>query len=182
MDVSPDECINLCSDDELEIDDQLADETKKAQKDEKDRIKRLDARNELLTQVLESQYLESQSKLQLLTQKSKSQSQDTESDNEVEDIDPNELLLDYDSKKNEKITVHPEITKLLKPHQKDGIKFMYDNCYGNVDQLDKSSGSGCILAHCMGLGKEPFYNILIKCKIFSFQLSIFDIFQAKRFN
>lgn len=30
---------------------------------------------------------------------------------------------------------------------------MYDSCYGSVDSLEKFPGSGCILAHCMGLGK-----------------------------
>lgn len=34
-----------------------------------------------------------------------------------------------------------------------GVKFMYDCCYGSVDSIDKHPGSGCILAHCMGLGK-----------------------------
>ena len=37
--------------------------------------------------------------------------------------------------------------------QVDGIKFMYDSCYGSVDNLEKYPGSGCVLAHCMGLGK-----------------------------
>lgn len=78
-------------------------------------------------------------------------SQETQGDDEL--IDENELVLDYDSKKKEKIIVHPDITKHLKEHQHDGIKFMYDCCYGSVDNLEKFPGSGCILAHCMGLGK-----------------------------
>lgn len=115
--------------------DQLADDTKLAQKEESDRIKRLDKKNERLTQFMESQRL------------SQSQSESQHG------IDPNEVVLDVDSKKNEKIVVHAEITKHLKAHQVEGIKFMYDCCYGSVDNLDKYPGSGCILAHCMGLGK-----------------------------
>lgn len=155
------ECISVSSDDDFEIDtttnekkngnddddeekekrgkrkllrpDQLADDTKHAQKEESDRIKRLDKKNERLTQFVESHRV-------------------SQNDSESQD-DPNEVLLDIDSKKDKKIFVHPEITKHLKKHQVEGIKFMYDCCYGSVDNLDKFPGSGCILAHCMGLGK-----------------------------
>ena len=113
--------------------DQLADDTKQAQKEEQERIKRLDKKNERLTQFIESQR--------------ESQEEDDEP------IDPNEVVLDIDTKKNERILVHPEITKHLKPHQVEGLKFMYDCCYGSIDNIDKYPGSGCILAHCMGLGK-----------------------------
>lgn len=160
--VSP-ECISVSSDDDMEIEstskkdgnddddeekekrvkrkllrhDQLADDTKQAQKEEADRIKRLDKKNERLSQFL--------------TSESQRMSQG-ESESEA-DIDPNQVVLDFDSKKKKKIVVHPEITKHLKAHQVEGIKFMYDCCYGSVDNLDKYPGSGCILAHCMGLGK-----------------------------
>lgn len=30
---------------------------------------------------------------------------------------------------------------------------MWDCCCESVKKIEKSSGSGCILAHCMGLGK-----------------------------
>lgn len=117
-------------------DDQLADDTKQAQRDEHERIKRLEKKNSRLSQYIESQRILSQ-----------------ESQDDIELMDENELILDFDSKKKEKIIVHPDITKHLKQHQHDGIKFMYDCCYGSVDNLDKYPGSGCILAHCMGLGK-----------------------------
>lgn len=45
---------------------------------------------------------------------------------------------------------------ILKPHQIDGIKHMYKCSYGQIDKIvrnPKQQGSGCILAHCMGLGK-----------------------------
>jgi Superfamily II DNA/RNA helicases, SNF2 family len=32
------------------------------------------------------------------------------------------------------------------------VKFMWDACFESLKQL-KTKGSGCILAHCMGLGK-----------------------------
>ncbi|KAL5280982.1 ATRX.2 family protein [Megaselia abdita] len=64
-----------------------------------------------------------------------------------------ELILDFDNKEKIFIKVDRRLVDVLKNHQKDGIKFMYDCCYGTVNQMHKFSGSGCILAHCMGLGK-----------------------------
>uniref|UniRef100_A0A2M4CX22 Putative dna repair protein snf2 family n=1 Tax=Anopheles darlingi TaxID=43151 RepID=A0A2M4CX22_ANODA len=106
--------------------DELAEETKKAQKEEEDRLARLKKKNETLKHFLESYNPGPQ-----------------ESD----------LVLDYDAKQKKAICVHPDIVALLKPHQIEGIRFMYDNTYGAVDSVTENVGSGCILAHCMGLGK-----------------------------
>lgn len=66
-----------------------------------------------------------------------------------------EIVLDIIRAKNEKIVIHSQVAKVLKPHQIDGIKHMYDCCYGSVENVTRNpkGGSGCILAHCMGLGK-----------------------------
>lgn len=155
----PEDCISLSSDSDLDIDkggkaakdsaaeedeeekttrkarpmlasNQLTGETKRAQKEESDRVKRLEKKNDRLSQIIASQRVESQ-----------------------EEGSVTEVILDYDAKKERNIIVHKDIVKHLKPHQVDGIKFMYDCCYGSVDTLKKFPGSGCILAHCMGLGK-----------------------------
>lgn len=116
----------------LLTDEQLQEETKQALKEENKRVDRLKKKHETLTQLLSqrfSQHLE-----------------DPLSQEEPE------LILDCDQKKRKVVTVHPELVKKLKEHQKEGIKFMYDTCYGSIGD-DVKTESGCILAHCMGLGK-----------------------------
>ncbi|CAH1116535.1 unnamed protein product [Phaedon cochleariae] len=64
------------------------------------------------------------------------------------------LVLEYDDEtKDEVLTVNKKIAKKLKPHQANGIQFMWDACFESLKRATKTSGSGCILAHCMGLGK-----------------------------
>ncbi|KAH9485283.1 DNA repair and recombination protein RAD54B [Psilocybe cubensis] len=47
------------------------------------------------------------------------------------------------------VVVDPIISRKLRPHQKEGVKFMYECVMG----LRKHEGQGCILADEMGLGK-----------------------------
>lgn len=107
--------------------EELQEETKRANKEETQRVKRLEKKNEALTQML---------------------SERLSQDDEMQD----EVILDYDSKTQTTIAVHPKLVTFLKNHQKEGIKFMYDTCYGSIADEVKTE-SGCILAHCMGLGK-----------------------------
>lgn len=62
-------------------------------------------------------------------------------------------MLDFDENtKKELLVVDKDLVKHLKPHQAVGIKFMWDACFESLERVEKP-GSGCILAHCMGLGK-----------------------------
>ena len=66
-----------------------------------------------------------------------------------------DLFLDVDpATKKPIVQVDNAIVKCLKPHQIEGIKFLWDCCFEKVELIEKGhKGSGCILAHCMGLGK-----------------------------
>ncbi|CAF3215625.1 unnamed protein product [Rotaria sp. Silwood2] len=65
------------------------------------------------------------------------------------------LILELDKTTNEPlIEVSPKLVLQLKPHQCDGIRFLWNNVFESIDAIEnKKQGSGCILAHCMGLGK-----------------------------
>ena len=65
------------------------------------------------------------------------------------------LILDIDDR-NGKILIEVDegLVQILKPHQRDGIQFMFDCTIESVDRLkNHSHQTGCILAHSMGLGK-----------------------------
>lgn len=106
--------------------DQLALETREAQKNESDRIRRLEKKHQLLSKAIKSNF---------------------------KYTNKYDMILDYFEKTNTFIKVDKNIVKHLKSHQIDGVRFMYDSCYGGVDLTHSNSGSGCVLAHCMGLGK-----------------------------
>ena len=66
------------------------------------------------------------------------------------------LILELDSSTNEPlIEVSPTLVQQLKPHQCDGIRFLWNNVFESLEAIEskKHQGNGCILAHCMGLGK-----------------------------
>jgi len=65
------------------------------------------------------------------------------------------LILDVDPETKEPvIEVDTSIVRHLKPHQAEGIKFMYNACFESIEMIKENKvPGGCILAHCMGLGK-----------------------------
>ncbi|XP_075981461.1 uncharacterized protein LOC142980064 isoform X2 [Anticarsia gemmatalis] len=66
-----------------------------------------------------------------------------------------EVCLEYDFEEHRPVvTIHPFFTKVMKAHQYEGVKFMWDACFESLADIEAGhSGGGCILAHCMGLGK-----------------------------
>lgn len=69
-----------------------------------------------------------------------------------------QLILDFDKTTNQVLVeVNPSFVKNLKPHQADGVRFLYDSTIETVERLRNTRivkhSPGCILAHSMGLGK-----------------------------
>lgn len=102
--------------------------TKEAELEERERKQRIAERQKLYNQVYD------------------------EKPEEVKEL--KQLVLDFDEETKEPLLeVDKTLVKKLKPHQANGIKFMFDACFESLERARNSKGSGCILAHCMGLGK-----------------------------
>ena len=111
-------------------DNELAAETKKAMRDEKARSERIAQRQKMYNNAL--------------VKMANDQAVSTKS-----------VVLEYAEDGTPKLQVNPEIAKKLKKHQVEAVRFMWETTCESLDMLSnpEKSGSGCIIAHCMGLGK-----------------------------
>lgn len=66
-----------------------------------------------------------------------------------QELSPHELLKVDKNKLPVHVVVDPMLTKVLRPHQREGVKFMYDAVTG----VQIPDNYGCIMADEMGLGK-----------------------------
>ncbi|XP_007228485.3 transcriptional regulator ATRX isoform X2 [Astyanax mexicanus] len=138
-------------------DDKLRSETQNALKEEEERRKRIAEREQLREKLRETIVVEETSQVTCpITTK---------------------LVLDEDEETKEPLVqVHRNLVTKLKPHQVDGVQFMWDCCCESVRKVQKSSGSGCILAHCMGLGKTlqvvTFLHTLLLCEKLNFSTAL----------
>ncbi|XP_022911917.2 transcriptional regulator ATRX homolog isoform X1 [Onthophagus taurus] len=96
-------------------------------------------------QQSEMEHIERVSQLSKRLEYSKSQS------NDLTNMD---LILDVDKDFKPLIVIDRQLSTKLKDHQKHGVYFMWANCFESVESIESSNGTGCILAHCMGLGKS----------------------------
>ncbi|XP_076468089.1 uncharacterized protein LOC143298937 isoform X2 [Babylonia areolata] len=65
------------------------------------------------------------------------------------------LVLEQDEEtKDPIIQINTKLVRKLKPHQVEAVQFMWDCMFESLERSKKEEASaGCILAHCMGLGK-----------------------------
>lgn len=61
-------------------------------------------------------------------------------------------MLDYQSK-DDLVKIDCHLNAKMKPHQTEGVRFMFNATFESIEQIHESNGGGCILAHCMGLGE-----------------------------
>ncbi|XP_036826190.1 transcriptional regulator ATRX isoform X6 [Oncorhynchus mykiss] len=122
--------------------DELRTETRDALKEEEERRRRIAEREQLREKLGETLYVPPDQVLVV------------EEASAVACPITTKLVLDEDEETKEPmVQVHRNLVTKLKPHQVDGVQFMWDCCCESVKKTNKNSGSGCILAHCMGLGK-----------------------------
>ncbi|KAI1286119.1 Transcriptional regulator ATRX -like protein [Halotydeus destructor] len=147
-------------------DDQLEQATIDANKSERERLARLSQRQEILSQIQDKF---SPKKLNQSVKKDVvAETVELSSEEEEVSTEAPRVILDVDYETKEPIVeLHATLAKVLKPHQIDGVKFMYSSTIESVKELE-GEGTGCILAHSMGLGKTlqviSFIHTLMTCE------------------
>ncbi|XP_061156285.1 transcriptional regulator ATRX-like isoform X2 [Syngnathus typhle] len=135
-------------------DDNLRSETQEALREEEERCRRLASREQLIEERREAIVI----------------------DHSQESV-TTKLILDQDEgTKTPLVQVHRNLVINLKPHQVDGLQFIWDNCCESVKKANASPGTGCILAHCMGLGKTlqvvAFLHTVLRSKVLHFKTAL----------
>ncbi|CAF3746940.1 unnamed protein product [Rotaria socialis] len=124
-------------------DEDLTQMTKKALEDERQRVQRIQERQSQMPSS--SQVFIDDDNLNF----------DSTIKRKDDEKEQKSIIFEYDSNTGKPlISVLPELVAKMKPHQLDGTMFLWDNVYETIAQIKRdNTGTGCILAHHMGLGK-----------------------------
>ena len=141
------------SDSEGSSDDDDDDDDKSPSKNKgRKNIRRLLAEEELTEETRKARQLEEERRQRLLERTQKTY----EEEQSPQKLDmTGRIVLEVDKKSGRPLVeVHESLRPHLKPHQVEGIKFMYDCLFESLEKFEAGDkGNGALLAHCMGLGK-----------------------------
>ena len=81
-----------------------------------------------------------------------------------------ELILNRGDAHAFPVKVERQLQMHLRPHQVEGVQFMFDRLMGRAQAEGQAEGSrmapsGCVLAHEMGLGKSLQSLVLIQVRV-----------------
>jgi len=89
------------------------------------------------------------------------------------DLQPLDIVLEFDIlNKKPLITIHKQLAKILKKHQVEGVRFLWNTVFETVNKSNTTDGTGCILAHRMGIGKSLQIITLIYTILCNIQINI----------
>lgn len=135
------------NEDEEEEEEEVSPSKKKGRK----KIRKLIEDEKLAEETRKARRLEEERRKRLLERTRASELDDLPS----ESAKVSTLVLEADPDTKEPLVqIKEDLLQHLKPHQSKGIQFMYDCVIESLKSWKKEEpGGGCILAHCMGLGK-----------------------------
>ncbi|XP_054711229.1 transcriptional regulator ATRX homolog [Uloborus diversus] len=117
-------------------------------------IKKIISQKKLTEETQEAQLAEKERKKRI-AEKQKLYNKIEDLAEDGKEIITRKLVLEVDPvSKEELVEISPDLIDKLKVHQVNGVKFMWESTIESLKDLEEGKpGSGCILAHCMGLGK-----------------------------
>mgnify|MGYP002649285236 CR=1 FL=1 len=124
----------------------LLKETRDAGRSERERRRRIEEKQKLYNRLANKSIKEKEEKKEEVDEKA-------EVDDGVQQV--KQLVLDIDPTTQEVLVeVNPAFARHLKPHQAEGIQFLFNCTIESVERLTRCQhAAGGILAHTMGLGK-----------------------------